>query len=211
MRSTRERGSALLLVVPLDHERGHVERLARVEHPGGAAADDEREALGLPELLDDPLELLHERPLEALLVDLELPVELAQLAVDLVAHLGEVELLLVERVVREHELLGLELLFEGPEAVEHRLDLRLRVALLARELVARRLALVGGADRLFDVDDPDLDALLLLRGRRAPDDEGGHRRRRERPVYLHRNPPLVRCVPFAVASWLVPAGGSERG
>src|SRR5262247_4825499 len=133
---TRPCGSALLLVVPVDHELSHVERLAGVEHPRGAAADDQGEALRLPDLLDDPLELLHQRDLEPLLVDLELPLDLPPPALDLVAHLGEVELLLVQRVVREDELLRLDLLLEGLVAVEHRLELRLRFALLARELLA---------------------------------------------------------------------------
>src|SRR5262249_60475665 len=89
-----------------------------------------------------------------LLVYLELAVALAHLRLALVAHLGEVELLLVERVVREHELLGLQLLLERAVAVDHRLDLRLRLALLARELLARGLALLGRGDGLVGVDDP---------------------------------------------------------
>src|SRR6185436_18302811 len=138
-----------LLVVLLDDQVGDVERLARVEQTRRAAAHDDRESRFLARALDHLHELLGERALEALLIELELGLELLHLRLDLVAHLREVELLLEQRLVREHELLLLEILFERLVLLDHRLHLGLGVALLARELLAGGLALRGRADRLI--------------------------------------------------------------
>src|SRR5574342_830022 len=113
------RASALLVVL-LDDHVGDVERLAGVEQPRRAAPEDQREALVLAGRLDDLHQLLGERTFQALLIDLQLPLELLHLVLDLVAHLGEVELLLEQRVVREHELLGLQVVLELLVAVQHR-------------------------------------------------------------------------------------------
>src|SRR2546426_9241486 len=87
-----------LLVVLLDDQVGDVERFARVEQPRRAAAQDHREARLLARALDHVHELLGERTFEALLIELELVLELLHLGLDLVAHLREVELLLEQRL-----------------------------------------------------------------------------------------------------------------
>src|SRR5882672_6932412 len=92
-----------LLVVLLDDQIGDVERFARIEQARRAAAHDHREARLLARALDHVDELLGERALEPLLVELELVLELLHLRLDLVAHLREIELLLEQRLVGEHE------------------------------------------------------------------------------------------------------------
>src|SRR5262245_19042816 len=114
---------------------------------------------------------------------MELDFELLALVLDQVAHLGEVELLLEQRLLREHELLRLELVFDALVAIHQRLHLLRRFALLARELLARRLALVGRADRLLDVDDSDLDRLVLRGG--APGEQRTQRQQHDGLVDPH--------------------------
>src|SRR5262245_10110035 len=101
-----------LLVVLLDDHVRDVQGFARVEQARRSAAQDDREAGLLAGGLDHVDELLRERALEALLVELELALELLHLVLDLVAHLGQVELLLEQGLVRQDELLLLEILFE---------------------------------------------------------------------------------------------------
>src|SRR5262245_36351309 len=76
--------SALLLVEPRRHLVGDVERFARVDEPRRLPVHDHREALLLADRLHDLAELGDERGLEAALVDLELALELLELALDLV-------------------------------------------------------------------------------------------------------------------------------
>src|SRR5262245_42455264 len=163
-----------LRVVFLDDQVRDVERFARVEQPRGVAAQDHREAGLLARGRDHFVELLQERPLEALAVELELALECLLLVLELVAQLGEIELLLEQRLVREREPLLLQVVLETLVLVEHRLELRLGLALLAGQLLASRLALGGRGDGELDVDHADLDSLVLGGG--PPDHD---RRERE--------------------------------
>src|SRR5262245_13843743 len=113
----------------------------------------------LADRLDGSLHLRLGRREHLALLDLELALELVDLALDLVLELGQLHLLLEERVVGEDVLLALQLLGELVALLHHRLDLAARLAVRARDRLAGGLALGGGDGRLLDVPDADLDGV----------------------------------------------------
>src|SRR5262245_3894472 len=184
-----------LLVEARHHLVRDVERLARVHHVRVVALQDQREALLLADCLDDHPQLRLERRQHLALLDLELALELVDLALDLVLELSQLHLLLEQRIVGEHVFLALQLLGERVALVHHGLDLGARLAPLARDLLARRLALLRGGERLLDVHDPDLDVL-------------GARRRD--PSHSHRQGENERRHPLALHAHLLSAAGAQK-
>ena len=198
-------GRLALLVEAADHLIGDVDGLAGIQHSRRIARDDHGEALLLADLLDDPEELRAQRRLQSALVDLELTLELLDLVVDPVLQLGELHLLLEESLVREHELLALEFLLELLEASRQRLNLRLRLPLLAGELLPGGLSLLGGVHGLVHVDHPDLDGpVLRCRGRTQQGGQGVHVRDQRRSQLLQG-----RAGPLADLFGVVGAGTNQ--
>src|SRR5690606_27417600 len=152
--------ASALSVVRLDDEVRHVERLLAVLETGRVGPEDRGEAVLPADVLDHGIEPLDQGAEDALLLDLQLPLQLLRLVLHAIPELDHVELLGLHGLLRHHELLRLELLLHALELLDHRRDLLLRLAALSLELFTRGLALLDRGHDLLDVDEPELDRIV---------------------------------------------------
>ena len=105
--------------------------------------------------LDEHAQAAVAERLQPLLVDLELVLLFLALTLDATAQLRGVELLGLERFLGHHELLGLQLVLQRFELLDHRLQASLRLTRLPLELFLSLLAAVHGRQDLLRVDESD--------------------------------------------------------